>query len=176
MSPHGEPPTVDPIMNESRKSPSTTRAALGTLAILLVAITGCTTIQPPANYVELRDPSHPYVFEAVSADDCRLAIREVPNEKNATLDFWATAVTNQLERHRGYEALGQREVKTDSGLKGRELLFGTKSRGVDYRYVVNVFPWRGWWSSGIYVVEGGGEATAFERDLPALRAAIKTLR
>ncbi len=148
--------------------------------VVLLAAAGCRIVDTPKGYVELDDPPEPYAFKAVSPDDCRFTVRVVDNEGDGSLDYWEKAVRNQLMRNKGYEFLSGRDPKTRGGLDGKELLFGTSSKDVDYRYLVGIFPYTTWlsWLFGkkIYLVEAGGETKTFEADLEALRQAMLTLR
>lgn len=149
--------------------------------VVLLAASGCRIVDAPKGYVELDDPPRPYDFKAVSPDDCRFTVRVVDNEGDGTLDFWEKAIRNQLMRNKGYEFLSGRDPRTGGGLDGKELLFGTSSKGVDYRYLVGIFPYTSWlptwlYKKKIYLVEAGGEKDTLEADLEALRRAMLTLR
>lgn len=153
-----------------------------TLAMLVVAAAmllpiGC-AFDAPKGYVALDHAPWPYDFQAVSPEDSRFTIRSIDNEGDGSLAFWVKSVQNQLERNRGYRLRTAADTTTASGLRGKELVFDTSSKGVKYLYVVWIIRHRtGLFANHeeLYVAEAGGEARELEPELDALRTAVSKL-
>jgi len=74
-----------------------------TIALAGAALCGCEpTIQMPPGFVEVGKYNlGTYDQRAVSADGVVVALRSETNPKNASLDFWVTAIRDELVKHRG---------------------------------------------------------------------------
>lgn len=147
------------------------RAAIALFALLLLTACG-TKFTTPAGYVALDPVAADYSFEAVSPENCRYRVRQVPRGVDGDAGYWERAITNHLVRTAAYTRVSAEDLSTVEGLSGRELLFEATSGGVDYRYWVG-FVLDGDW---MWIVEAGGTAAAFESDLDAVRDAARTLR
>ncbi|MEZ5990248.1 MAG: hypothetical protein R3F30_14240 [Planctomycetota bacterium] len=151
---------------------------LTVLAPLLLALASCRApVSPPAGWIELSVPAFPYEYQYVSADDSRLGYRVVPNDGEGDLGFWCRSIQNQLTLNRGYELVSMSDVETEGGMAGKELLFRTSAKGVDYVYLVAFFPFTPFLGSPkLALLEAGGERSILEPELDAVRAAIRSLR
>jgi len=146
------------------------------LMLPLVLLAGCVgpKIETPAGYQEI-EPPWGLDYKALSAEQCALTVDTVDNPKDAKLDFVAETCRNFVTRNLGYTLAGDEPVKTASGLEGREMLFAHEQAGVKQTYPLAVFV-RGGMHSKIPRVQAGGEAAAFEKDLPKVREAIWSLQ
>ena len=139
---------------------------------LSLSLLGCTLrMEPPKNYLQLERAAWPYEYQAVSTEDCRLAARTIENPEKGGLDFWSKAIHNQMVQAKGYTLVSQSPVETRGGWKGHEFLFSTHSNGVEFDYLIALFPI----GDKIYLAEAGGERHLLEPDLAGLRTAITTL-
>jgi hypothetical protein len=146
-------------------------AVLGVLA-LLVALSGCATIDVPDGYVKLREPA-PYSLKAVSADGRVLALRSRPNESaQADLAFWSQAVEHQKVQLDGLKLVGREEIRSERGLAGTLFTFelGTGQARLLHLIALYVTPQR------IYTVEAAGPAPLIEEQRDTLLAALRSLR
>ena len=109
-------------------------------AVLAAALCACTsfTAVTPKGFVEL-DDQELYDYRATSADGLVIAVRELDNEPEGELDFWAKAVENQLRNHGGYALLETREVKSKDGVTGRQFRFGHDEGKTPHLYYLAVF-------------------------------------
>ncbi len=121
-----------PIMNR----------AFSALAIALAAATlsACTnfTAVTPKGFVELEDQEL-YDYRATTADGLVIGVREMDNEPEGELDFWAKAIENQLRNHGGYALLETREVKSKDGVTGKQFRFGHDEGKKPHLYYLAVF-------------------------------------
>jgi hypothetical protein len=149
-----------------------------TIALLLpvVLLTGCVgpKIETPAGYQEVEAPWMAD-YKALSAEASAIRVDTIDNPKDAKLDFVAETCRNFVARSLGYTLAGDEPVKTAAGLEGREMLFTHEQAGVKQTYLLAVFV-RGGMGSKIIRVQAGGEAAAFDKDLPKVREAIQTLQ
>jgi hypothetical protein len=155
-----------------RAAPRT--AALVALAALSVAFApACASLRmdTPADFARVESPRAPYEYRAVAAYGVALAVRSVPNEGHASLDFWAEAVDRTLRGAGPYHPAGTLDVRTNGGLPGRRLayVFGNAQSGSVYWVTLFVTPAR------VYVVEAGGPPEAFARARAGVERATVTL-
>jgi hypothetical protein len=114
-------------------------SALLLLAALLLA--GCThhfDIETPAGFVELAHQAR-YDYRATSADGLVIGVRELHNDPQGELAFWARAVENQLRNAGGYALLDTRDVKSKDGIAGKQFRFGHDEGKTPHLYSVTVF-------------------------------------
>ena len=113
-----------------------------------------------------------YDYRATSAEGVVLGVRAEKNEPRGNIDFWADALDRQLRRG-GYVAEGEvKEVRTASGLNGRELKYTRVENGRKYRFWMTVFVTE----KRVWVVEAGGDADRFkEKTQLAVQRAIESL-
>ncbi len=140
------------------------------LALLLLAPVSCRTIQSPTGYLPL-EPHGELVYHAVAPNGNRIEIREHENREEGTVDYWARAVRRELVEGRGYSVQGEREIRSRDEAPGREILFSAEHQLREYLYLVAITADAG----RVQIVEAGGERTALEPDLPAIRAMVDTL-
>ena len=140
------------------------------LAAALAAASGCASFQiaTPPDFARVESPRPPYEYRAVAAYGVALAMRSVPNEGHASLDFWAEAVDRTLRRTGPYHPAGSLDVRTTTGLAGRRLmyLYGGAQTGSVYWLVLYVTPAR------VYVLETGGTPEAFARARSGVERAL----
>ena len=83
-------------------------------AILLLGLAGCASARMdlPKGFLELEDR---HDFQAVTADDARIWIREFSDPNEAPLEFWIGVLTHEFTKQRGYELVGQGTVTASLG-------------------------------------------------------------
>jgi len=99
-----------------------------------------------------------------------IAARQESNDAKAGLDFWVHAVDLRL-KHDGYVAEGDRPIKTDLGLEGRELRYTRDDHGRTMRYLLGVFAT----DKKVYLVEAGGDKDDFDPAQPDIERAMRSL-
>jgi hypothetical protein len=125
----------------------------------------------PREFVELED-QRLYDYRAVSADGMVLAVREIEHEPKGDLAFWSKAIENHMRKRAGYALLGVRDVKTDSGLAGKQLRFGHDRGQKPHLYYLTVFVT----GDHIYLLEAGGSKEQMTKRDAALATAIAGFR
>ena len=150
--------------------------AIAILSIPLLLLAGCAggRLETPAGYQELADV-RPLDYKAVSAEGCAIHVRSCENPKDAKLEFVAAACRNHLTRAKGYRLEEETEVTSKGGLKGQQMLFSHEAAGVQRLYLLTCFA-RGGVGGRLIFVEAGGEKERFQKDLPAVREAVLTLK
>ena len=138
------------------------------LAVVLF-LGGC-RLAPPAGFVAL--PCADEELLAVAPSGSRMRVCQHRNHEGGTLPFWSAAVTRELTGGRGYTLVESTPCTAASGLAGTELRFRAEQELVPWHYLVAVFVD----GKRLLVADAGGEAAAFERELPAVRAALRELR
>jgi len=147
-------------------------AALLTLASLALGACGSTAkVATPAGFAKVESDDD-YAYRATSAHGVVIATRTNPNKLQGNLDFWKESVDLKL-RDAGYvlEDKGERNVKTASGLEGKQLRYTTTKSGREHAYWVTVFVTK----KRVVLVEAGGDKAPFAKAEPALERAISTL-
>jgi len=101
-----------------------------------------------------------------------IGVRAEKNEPKGNLDFWADAVDRQLRRS-GYVPEGTAaDVRTSTGLHGRELKYTRQKSGRPYRMWIAVFVTE----KRVWVVEAGGDADRFkEKQQKGIQKAIESV-
>jgi len=151
-----------------------------TLALVLavaatVAAAGCAahTMTLPANFVPFDKPgAGPYIVRGVSADGVVAGLRTQENRKEATLDFWAEAVKNELVEGRGYKFQAAEDIRAAGGQAGRLLSFTSESSGVDFTYLVALYVL----PDTIILAEAGGKTDALKPKLADIKKALATVK
>jgi hypothetical protein len=138
---------------------------------LFFACTNFTAATPPG-FVEL-DDQELYDYRATSADGIVIGVRELDNDPEGGLDFWARAVENQLRNRGGYALIETRAVKSKDGVTGKQFRFGHDESGTPHLYYLTVFVT----PDTIQLVEIGGTkalmlAHASETDLAVANFAV----
>ena len=96
------------------------------LSTALFAAACAAPMQPPADFVVLKDPGEG--FRAITSDDARLRVRDLAEPTKGGLDFWVDTLAQDLGA-RGYERKDQGEVKNAAGRTGRWLAFAANVQG-----------------------------------------------
>jgi hypothetical protein len=152
-------------------------AALAVAAALALGSAACGKtydVRPAPGFVKLEAEQKPYEWRAVAPDGVAVALRVVPLEDRADLDFWTHAVTLRMRETGGYALVGEREVRSRDGTAGKELVFGHDESGKPFVYRVRLFlgPKR------LYVVEAGGtkqQMDRYEASVDWMLASVKLL-
>lgn len=153
--------------------------------VLVLASAACApraTVQTPPGFAVLDDQKE-YVYRASSADGVVIAVRAEKNEPKGNLDFWSDALDRQLRRE-GYapESAGHEggastprpptDVRTATGLPGRQTRYTRTENGRKYRFWLTVFVTE----SRVWVVEAGGDEDRFKgRIQEGIQKAIESL-
>jgi hypothetical protein len=146
------------------------------LAFAILGLSGCGVIDTPKGYGKLEDAGE-YVYRAVSPKGCGFTVKSVKNEGNCDLDFWTDCVKNQMVKTKGYEFIEPAaDWATDSGLKGREMIFRVRREDKEFLYLAAVIMRPGIVWNALYIVEAGGEKSIVSPDLENIRKALKTIR
>ena len=124
----------------------------------------------PPGFVELED-DRSYDYRATTADGLVIAVREVEHEPQGELSFWMRAIENQLRRRGGYALLETRDVKTNSGAKGKQLRFGHDEHGKPHLYTVTIFVT----DDSIFLMEAGGSKKLMEKHASQVDWAVRNL-
>ncbi|MGH7296645.1 MAG: hypothetical protein ACRELB_17025 [Polyangiaceae bacterium] len=137
-------------------------ASLLVAGLVALGATGCGRtydVRPAPGFVKLEAEQKPYAWRAVAPDGVAVALRVVPLEDRADLEFWTHAVTLRMRETGGYALVDQRDVRSRDGTAGRELVFGHDESGKPFVYRVRLFlgPKR------LYVVEAGGTKVQMDR-------------
>jgi hypothetical protein len=134
----------------------------------------------PAEFLQLE---HAVGYQAVTADDARVWVRQFADPDEGSVDFWTGALKEDLLRNRGYQLVDQGTVRDAAGREGRWLQCTATVDGERFGYLSAVFVLPGGWfsSHGLFtdnkvrVCEFTAREELFARHLEAVRAAIATL-
>ncbi len=143
-----------------------------------LVVAGCAPrVATPSGFVSLSDPGS-YNYRATSADGVVLAAREVEDESEGDVEFWARAVENEMRYRGGYALIERRPVGTKGGLKGTQLRFGHDEGSEPHLYYVTVLvgeetSWLFFSSPKLYVLEAGGTKKLVEKHAAQIDWAIK---
>ncbi|MCE5325878.1 MAG: hypothetical protein LLG01_05635, partial [Planctomycetaceae bacterium] len=153
-----------------------TMSRIRALALLAMAgiCTGClggANIEVPGEFVPV-EKTPPYDVKAVSADGVVLAKRTEENPKNGTLEFWSSAVGNQIASREGYKQTRNEAITSEAGIPGRLITYDAIRSGAPFKYLVGVFV-RG---DRVVVVEAGGRADSVNKLMPQIRTAMTSVR
>jgi len=125
----------------------------------------------PQGFVELED-QEAYDYRATTADGLVVAVREIEHEPKGEMAFWTRAVENRMRQRGGYALLGTRDVKTKSGLDGKQLRFGHDESGKPHLYYVTIFVTE----SYLFLIEAGGTKELMEKGGAGLDQFIESFR
>ncbi len=148
---------------------------LFTIAIVASAVlSGCELkIKAPPGFVEVQGQTYDsYDLRSVSADGVVIGLRTEDNPKDGTLDFWATAVRNELVGHRGYKLVKDEPVESVSGAPGRLLTFSANRSGARFTYMAAVYVI----GQKVAVIEAGGKANTVAPKTADIRKAMLSIR
>jgi len=136
-----------------------------------LALAGCAphTMRVPPDFVPFdKEDFGTHHLRAISADGVVVGLKSEMNLKEATLDFWAQALTNELVESKGYRHEKTDDVTSETGTPGKFLTFTTETRGVAFTYVVALFVQ----PEVILIAEAGGKTDALKPKLDAVRKAL----
>ena len=143
--------------------------AITAAVALLVPATGCVPqMETPDGYVRLQNPAWTYARKFVSADGVYVGVRKSQSAEGGSLDFWATAVRNELVQSKGYTLVKTAEITNADGTAGRCMDFAASIEGRRLGYVVAL------WVDGdkVIVAEAGGPKQKFDADRKLIDAAL----
>jgi hypothetical protein len=131
---------------------------------------GCSWMVLPPGYAE-QPPSYKSDFRALSSDGCVISakVEENYDATNGTADYWAAIVNSHLVKDSNYKFVKGEAFYCDEG-PGKWALYEKTSQGADYLYLVAVVVD----GDEFYVIEAGGEKTAFEKDVEKVIEALKS--
>ncbi len=148
-------------------------------AVLLAAACATRPIDLPASFVELQDAGQG--LRAMTSDDARLWHRAMYDRTDADVAFWAESLENDL-LERGYEVVGEADVESRDGARGRLLECTANVGGERVGYLVAVWARRpspfAFWLDGTWlqIVEFAAAQEAYDAHVGAVRAALGTVR
>src|SRR5262245_34231682 len=89
--------------------------------LFLFVLSGCRLSVQTESFLTLERRRHD--FKAISQDQGRIWVREFSCPKGADLAFWSEVLKEELKNTPGYSLVGERPVKDDRDLEGRECVF-----------------------------------------------------
>lgn len=138
------------------------RAVLAFAALLAVGSAACGRsydVAAAPGFVKLENAQAPYDWRAVAPDGVAVAMRVVPLEDRADLEFWTHAVTLRMREMNGYALVETHAVKSRDGTAGQELVFGHDESGKPFLYRVRLYLG----DKRLFVVEAGGTKEQMDR-------------
>ena len=124
------------------------------LALLLPAA-GCTSyVTTPRGFAELDSSS--YDYRATTADGVVIAVRELDNDPEGDLEFWAGVIDAKMRQR--YTAETVDEIQTRAGMDGVQVRYVTTRNGRTHRYWTTVFVDE----DEVYLIEAAGDAELFD--------------
>lgn len=141
-----------------------------TLAVLALLTSACaTSMRLPKDFLLLE---HCDDLRAVTGDDARIWARELEDENEAPLAFWAAAVEHDLVEQRGYELVAKGEIEGKRSAAGVWLECAVNVRGERIGYLL------GLWVRGheVRVVEFTARAEVFAARVDDVKKALPTVR
>jgi hypothetical protein len=123
-------------------------------------------IKTPDGFAEL-DSSDDYGYRATTAEGVVLGVRREDNDPKGGLDFWASAIENEL-RTRGYGSVSLEPIESKNGTPGKRLTAHITKDGRPHVLWVAVFVT----DNRVLIVETGGDETLFEHVEPKVAAAL----
>ncbi len=154
--------------------------AMCVLPFLWFATACAAPLTLPADFVQLRDRGEGW--RAITSDDARVRVRDLVDPTEGGVEFWAMTLRNDLVDQRGYEEVGNGEVKNQAGAVGRwfEFVANVQGERVSYLAVIWVVPptlaWLGIGKPSLRVVEFAAKDAVFRARIDAVRAALPTVR
>jgi hypothetical protein len=149
------------------------KLSLFAASVFALAVAAChpnAQLQAPEGFAQL-DGQKSYDWRAASAQGVVLAVRTEPNEPRANVDFWADAIDVRLRRG-GYTAEARKDVKSASGVDGKQLRYSRVEDQRIYRYWLTVFVT----GDRVYVVEAGGDKDSFDPAEKLVERAVTTVK
>lgn len=145
---------------------------LGWIVAGALTLFGCGTsvsMNTPPGFAEI-DNDDTYDYRATSAEGVVLAVRHEANDPRGNLEFWSSAVRYELER-KGYTRLDKSDIRSPSGLVGRQMRYSVTREGRPHVLWVTVFVT----PSSVFVVEAGGDVAHFEAVEKEVDKAVRNL-
>lgn len=139
------------------------------LALSAVSTTACGRgfgIDTPDGFAEL-EANDDYRYRATTAEGVVLAVRREDNEPKGGLEFWSSAVENELST-RGYEKVSAKNIKSKNGTAGKQLVYKVSKNGRPNVLWVAVFVT----DSRVVVLETGGDEAHFAHVEPKVSQAL----
>jgi hypothetical protein len=122
------------------------------LCALALLFAGCRPFVPatPGSFTELNDQED-FDYRAVSAEGVVLGTKAHKNDPRVDLAFAEKSLEQRL-RSSGYALLEKREIKTRSGLIGKQFRLGHDESSNPHLYYVTLFVTDDY----VYILEAGG--------------------
>ncbi len=142
-------------------------------ATMLASLAGCANVaklDTPSGFATL-EPDDAFAYRALSAKGVVVATRTEKNELKGNAEFWSETIDLKLSRA-GYIKLTEKNVKSLSGLEGRQMRYSVSRNGREHRYWVTVFL-KG---DRVVLVEAAGDVQHFGPLEATVDRAIATLR
>ncbi len=143
------------------------------ISVVLIVAAGCVQqFDPPPGYI--RDSGdRRYDQKVVSSKGHVIALKRRANEeRGATLAFWADAIEHQKVELDNMRLVNRESIKSAAAREGVLFTFeiGEGQDKITYLIALYVTP------SDIITIEATGPATEIEKDLPAIRTSVQSLR
>ena len=139
------------------------------IVFAVLALAACrSTMDLPSGYVTI-PPEDGAESSAVSPAGNRIVVRLHDNPPEGTLEFWRDAVKAELVDGKGYDVVKSSVVTGSDGDDIWEFLFEIRRTEGEYLYLVLIRVD----GSHVIVTEAGGRAEAMEKDVEALRQALR---
>ncbi len=151
-----------------------TSNALRALLIIVVAGSGCVTMDAPAGFLVIE--RGPGLLKATTPEDSRLWVREFDDDAKGELSFWIDAVKNDFTKNRGYTLITDAPTQDGAQTAGHELVFEATVGGKPFRELLAVFVRPGLIANTIRVVEFVAPKERFDVEVQGVRAAIATAK
>ena len=146
------------------------------LAAAAVAVLAAGCVEPrltaPDNYIRLSEPGYWHADKVVSADGVYIGVRPSRPAEGGNLDFWTTAVRNQLTGGMGYTLADEGDVTSADGTKGRRMDFSVTLENTSLGYAVALWVL----DDRITIAESGGPKDKFDADRAGIEAAFESVR
>ena len=146
---------------------------LAFVLLSLSSLAGCASaakLETPSGFATIeRDDT--FAYRALSAKGVVIATRTEKNELKGNTEFWSESIDLKLARA-GYVKKGEKNVRSNAGIEGRQLRYAVDRNGREHRYWVTVFL-KG---DRVLLVEATGDAQHFAPLEPTIEQTIVTLK
>lgn len=146
------------------------------LVCLLMAAACATPIDPPPEFVVLKDAGEGH--RLITADDARLRVREIAEESEGGAAFWAKTLRADLEQ-RGHRFVAEGDATDADQVPGRWLEFEVDADGERAHFLIALWPrTRGLLVKrhSLQVVEFLARDAVYAQRIEAVRKALGTVR
>ncbi|MBI4584795.1 MAG: hypothetical protein HY717_12340 [Planctomycetes bacterium] len=134
---------------------------------------GCLSMQVPEKFLTLEDGW--FEIKAITPDEAQLWARSFSGPSDGAFPFWGEALKSDFIQNRGYALIEERQVKSQSGQEGLELLFEVTAQGQAHRYLAVLYVYDGWLWDTIVVGEFVAPKSLFDGYLSSVRQAYATI-